>query len=125
MNEPVYLRLSILELSELTMYGFLYDYVKPWKPNYVTWFTVYKKMDDIYIEFAKDVETRFDTSNYELDRSLPKGEGKKVIGVVNDELGGKIMEDFFGLRAKTYSFLVNDCSEGSKSRKQVGHKKKN
>ena len=29
MNEPVYLRLSILELSELTMYEFLYDYVKP------------------------------------------------------------------------------------------------
>ena len=82
-------------------------------------------MDDIYIKFAKDVETRFDTSNYELDRSLPKGEGKKVIGVVNDGLGGKIMEDFFGLRAKTYSFFGNDCSEGSKSRKQVGHKKKN
>ena len=33
-------------------------------------------MDDIYIEFAKDVEIRLNTFNYELDRSLPKGEGK-------------------------------------------------
>ena len=40
-------------------------------------FTVYKKTDDIYTDIAKDVETRFDTSNYELDRPLPKGKNKK------------------------------------------------
>ena len=125
MNEPFYLGLSILELGKLAMYEFSCDYVKPWRSSYVTCFIVYIKMDDIYIEFAKDVETRLNNFNYELDRSLPKGKGKKVIGVVNDELGGKIMEEFFGLRAKTYIFLVDDSSEDSKSRKQVGHKKKN
>ena len=49
----------------------------------------------------QDVET-FDTSNYELERPLPKGKYIKVIGLMRDELGGKIMTKFVGLRAKTY-----------------------
>ena len=36
-------------------------------------FIVYIKTDDIYKETVEDVETRFDTSNYELDRPLLKG----------------------------------------------------
>ena len=43
----------------------------------------------------------FDTLNYELDGPLPKGKGKKVTGLMIDELGGKIMTEFVGLRAKT------------------------
>ena len=65
--------------------------------------TLYIKIDDTYKDIAEDVETRFDTSNYELDRSLPNRKNKKVIGLMKDELGGKIMTTFFGLRAKTYS----------------------
>ena len=52
---------------------------------------VYIKADDIYKEIAEDVETRFDISNYELDRPLPTGENKRVIGLMKDELGRKIM----------------------------------
>ena len=44
-------------------------------------FTVYIKTDDIYKDIAEDVETRFDTSNYQLERPLPKGKNKKVIGL--------------------------------------------
>ena len=40
-------------------------------------FIVFIKMDDIYKDIAEDYETRFDTSNYELDRLLPKGKNKK------------------------------------------------
>ena len=40
-------------------------------------FIVYIKTCDIYKDIAKDIETRFDTSNYELDRPLPKGKNKK------------------------------------------------
>ena len=47
-------------------------------------FVVYIKTDDIYKYIVEDVETRFDTSNYELDRPLPKG-GEKVIGLMKDE----------------------------------------
>ena len=52
-----------------------------------------------------NVENRFDTSNYELDRPLPGRENKRLIGLTKDELVGKIMTKFVGLRAKTYSYL--------------------
>ena len=43
------------------------------------------KTEDIYKYIAEDVETRFDTSNFELDRPLPKGKNKKIIGLIKDE----------------------------------------
>ena len=63
-------------------------------------FIVYIKTYDIYRDIAEDVQTRFDTSNYELGRPLPKEKNKKLIGLMKDELGGKIMIEFFRLRAK-------------------------
>ena len=66
-------------------------------------FIVYIKTDGIYKDIAEDVETRFDTSNYELDKPLPKGKNEKVIGLMKDELGRKIMTTFVGLRANTCS----------------------
>ena len=123
MNKPVHLGLSILELSKILMYEFWYDYVKPKYGEKVKLcymdtdsFIVYIKTDDIYKDIAEDVETRFDTSNYELDRPLPKGKNKKVIGLMKDELGGKIMTKFVGLRAKTYSYLIDDGSEDKKAK---------
>ena len=87
MSKPVHLGLSILDLSEILMHEFCYDYVKPKYGEKVNLcymdthsFIVYIKTDDIYKEIAEDVETKFDTSNYELDRPLPKGKNKKVIG---------------------------------------------
>ena len=63
------------------------------KQNYVTWirnsFIVYIKTEDIYVGIAKDAETRFDTSNYELERSLPVAETIKLIGLMKDKLGVK------------------------------------
>ena len=55
-------------------------------------FIVYIKIGVIYKDIAEDVETRFYTSNYKLDRPLPKGKNKKVIGLIKDELGGQIMK---------------------------------
>ena len=77
MNKPVYLDLSILELSKIAMYNFWYDYVKPQycqkvKLCYMDTYTVYIKTDYIDKDIAQDVETRFDTSNYDLDRTLSK-----------------------------------------------------
>ena len=62
-------------------------------------FIVYLKTDDIYKDIAEDVKTRFDTSNYELecnfiDRVLLKGKNKKLIGLMRDELRGKIITKF-------------------------------
>ena len=79
-NKPDYFGLSILELSKILMHEFWYDYLKPQyeekeKLCYVDTdsFIVYIKTGGIYKDIAKDVETRFDTSNYELDMLLPKG----------------------------------------------------
>ena len=122
MNKPVYLELSILELSKILLYKFWYDYVKA-KYNekaklcYMDTdsFIVYIKTDDFYKDIAEDVETRFDTSNYELEcNSIDRGKSKKVIGLMKDELGGKIMATFVGLRAKAYRYLIDDCSEDKK-----------
>ena len=77
-------------------------------------FIVYIKTNDIYKYIAEDVETRFDTSNYELDRPLPKGRNKNVIGLMKDKLSGKIMAKFVGLRSKTCSYLIDDYSEDKK-----------
>ena len=40
-------------------------------------FIVYLKRDDIYKDIAKDIKTRFDTSNFEIGRPLRKGKNKK------------------------------------------------
>ena len=120
MNKPVHLRLSTLKLSKILTYEFWYDYVKPkfgekLKLCYMDTgsFIVYIKTEDIQKDIAEDVETRFDTSNYEfkcnsIDRPLPKAKNKKVIGLMKDELSLKIMTKFVGLRAKTYSHLKDD-----------------
>ena len=79
-------------------------------------FIIHIKTDDIYKDIEEDVETRFDTSSYELDRPLPKGKNKNVIGLMKDELGAKTMTKFVGLRAKTYSYLIDDSSEDKKAK---------
>ena len=107
MNKPVFLGLSILDLSKIVMYVFWYDYVKPKYGENAHFcymdterFIVHLKTDDIYKDIAKDVETRFDTWSFDLDRPLPNGKNKTVIGLIKDELGGEIMKGFIGLRAK-------------------------
>ena len=58
----------------------------------------YIKTADTYSDNAKDIERRFDTSNFELDRLLPKMKNEKVIELMKDELGGKTMTAFAALR---------------------------
>ena len=79
-------------------------------------FIVHVKADDIYKDIAEDVETKFHTSNFEMDRWLPKGKNERVIGIMKDELSGQIMKEFFGLRAKTYSYLKDNNDEDKKSK---------
>ena len=60
------------------------------------------KTEDFYKDIANDVEKRFDTSNYEVDRPLPRGKNKKLIGLMKDEFGGRVIMEFVALRPKTY-----------------------
>ena len=62
-------------------------------------FIVHVKKDDKYKDIAEDVETRFDTSNFKLGRSLPKGKSKYIIKLMKKELGRKILKEFGRSRA--------------------------
>ena len=65
---------------------------------------------------ANDVEKRFDTSNYEINRPLPTGKNKKVIGLLKDEVGDQMIMEFVTLRPKTYSYLTDDGKEDKKAK---------
>ena len=71
-------------------------------------FIINIKTEDFYKGIADNVEKRFDTTNYIEDRPLPTVKNTKVIGLMKDELGGKIMTKFVALRPKTYSYLMDD-----------------
>ena len=123
MNKPIYLRLSILEISKILMYEFWHDYMKPKYNSNVKLcyidtdsFIMNIKTNDFYKNIASDFENRSDTSNYEANRPLPTGKNKKVIGLMKDELGGKIITEFVTLRPKTYSFLTDDGKEDKKAK---------
>ena len=74
------------------------------------------KTNDFFEDITNDVEIRFDTSNYEVNRPLPMGKNNKIIGLMNDELGGKIITEFVTLRPKTYSYLNDDGKEDKKAK---------
>ena len=125
MNKPKYLGLSILDISKTLMYEFRYDYMKPkYNDNIKLYymdtdsFIMNIKTEYFYKDIANDVDKRFDTSNYEVNRNrpLPMGKNKKAIGLMKDELGGKIIMEFVTLRPKTYSYLINDCKEDKKAK---------
>ena len=125
MNKPIYLDLSILEISETLMYEFWYDYMKPKYNNDVKLhymvtdsFIMNIKTNDFCKDIANDVENRFDTSNYEVNRPLPAGKNKKLIGLMKDELRGNIITEFVTLRPKTYSFLTDDGKEDKRLKEQ-------
>ena len=80
----------------------------------------------IYKDIAEDVHNRFDASSYEVDRLLPMGKNKKVIGLMKDALGGQIMKTFAGFRPKIYSYLKdsNDKCKKAKGTKKCVLKRK-
>ena len=134
MKKPIYLGLSILEISKILMYEFWYNYMKPKYNDNVRLcymdmdsFVMHIKTNDFYKDIASDVENRFDTSNYEANtsetialacRPLPTGKNKKVICLMKDELGGKIITEFVTLRPKTYSILTDDGKEDKRLKEQ-------
>lgn len=64
---------------------------------------------------AGDVETRFDTSNYEIDIPLLIGKNNNVIGLMKDGLGERVMKEFIALRPKIYRYLTYGGSIDNKA----------
>ena len=85
LNKPIYLGLSILEISKIFMYEFWYGYMKPKYNDNVRLcymdtdsFVMHIKANDFYKDISSDAECKFDTSNYEVKRPLPIGKIKKL-----------------------------------------------
>ena len=96
------------------MYEFWYDYIEPkYQTNTNLCYMdtekciIHKETEDFYKDIADDLRKRYDTSNYKIDRQLPKEMNKKVIGFMKDELVGKIITEFVALRPKTYFYLID------------------
>ena len=83
-------------------------------------FIINIKNKDFYEDIADDVEKRPDTSNYEVNRPLLTGKKKKVIELMKDEPGGKIMRKFIAYRPITCCYLIGN---GNSNQKTKGTKK--
>ena len=128
-DKPVYLGMSILDLSKTLMYDFHYNYIKPkYGEKAKLLFTdtdslAYEiETEDFYKDISPDVKSMFDTSNYPKDNpsGIETGVNKKVIGMFKDEAGGQQITEFVGLRAKLYSYKMD---EGKEEKKCKGVKK--
>ena len=129
MNKPVYLGMSILDLSKIVMFDFHYKYIKPkYGSKAKLLFTdtdsfLYEiQTEDFYKDISGDVKDRFDTSDYPEGHpsGIPTGVNKKVLGMFKDEAAGKIIKEFVGLRAKLYSYKMD---EGKENKRCKGIKK--
>ena len=127
-NKPVYLGMCILDLSKTLMYDFHYNYIKrKYGDKAKLLFTdtdslMYEiQTKDFYKDINADVKHRFDTSDYPPNHpsSIPSG-FNKVLGMFKDEVGGKVIDKFVGLRAKLYPYKM---FEGEESKKCKGVKK--
>ena len=128
-NKPVYVGQAILDLSKTLMFDFHYNYIKPkYGTKAELLFTdtdslMYQiQTEDFYKDISADIKTKFDTSDYPKDHpsGILTGENKKVIGMFKDEVAGKQITHFIGLRPKLYSFKIE---EGKNIKKCKGIKK--
>ena len=121
--------MCILDLSKTLMYDFHYNYIKRkygGKAKLLSTDTeslMYEiETEDFYKDISADVKDRFDTSDYPSDHpsGIPSRFNKKGLGMFKGEVGGKVIDEFVGLRAKLYSYKM---FEGDESKKCKGVKK--
>ena len=106
LKKPIYLGMSILDLSKTLMYDFHYNHIKKkYGDRAQLLFTDTDSLcydiqtEDFYNDIRNDVPSMYDTSAYPADHpaGLPRM-NKKVIGFMKDEVGGRQIEEFVGLR---------------------------
>ena len=120
--------MCILDLSKTLMYDFHYNYIQSkYGEKASLLFTdtdslAYEiQTEDFYRDINPDVESKFDTSNFPPSHpsGIIAGKNKKVVGMFKDEAGGKIIEEFVGLRAKLYSYKMFESKKEEKKCKGV------
>ena len=125
MTKPIYLGISILDISKTLMYEFWCDYIKPkYGDRAKSCYTDTDSLaidiitEDFFEDISGDVKRWFNTSNYDENdkRPLLIGQSEKVPGPFKDELEGKIIVEVVALRPKTWACLMDDGSEYKKSK---------
>ncbi|XP_065640568.1 uncharacterized protein LOC136073127 [Hydra vulgaris] len=106
-------------LSKTLMHEFHYTYIKSkYRDRAKLLYTdtdslIYEiKTKDFYTDIANDIESKFDTSEFDKNHPAVRngfkvGVNKKVLGVFKEDSGGKIIIEFIGLRSKLYSFKID------------------
>ena len=119
-NKPVYVGQAILDLSKTLMFDFHYNYIREkYQDKAELLFTDTDSLmyqiytDDFYQDIAPDIKTKFDTSDYDPNHKsgILTGVNKKVIGMFKDEVAGKQITHFVGLRPKLYTLKIEDTQE--------------
>ena len=126
LNRPVYVGMSILDLSKTLMYDFYYNQMKAQYGSCVT--LLYTDTDSLLLEIQTDdvyqdmamSANLYDTSDYPRDHPLHSTVNKKVLGKMKDECAGRPIAEYVGLRSKMYSILE---ASGGNIKKAKGVKK--
>ena len=120
LNKPIYVGFTVLELSKTVMYDWHYNYFKK-KFDCNLLFTdsdslmhEIKSNEDVYEKIYAD-KNLFDFSDYSKDSKFFVASNKKVIGKMKDEMGGKVIFEFVGLKSKMYSILTVDDEEKTRA----------
>ena len=124
LNKPIYIGFCILDKSKLKMYNMHYKVIlELFGEDAILLFTDTDSL--MYLFFTKNmykdmqrIKRKFDTSNFPQDHFLFSNEGKKEVGLFKDEMGGKPIFQFVGLRPKLYSVLLEN-EENKKAAKGV------
>jgi hypothetical protein len=126
LNRPIYVGMSILDLSKSLMYDFYYNQMKAQYGDRAE--LLYTdtdsllleiQMEDVYSDMSEH-QSLYDTSEYPEDHPLHSKVNKKVLGKMKDECAGRVIEEYVGLRPKMYSILE---ASGSCIKKAKGVKK--
>ena len=129
LNKPIYVGLSVLDLSKHLMYNFYYNTLKKnYGDNirllYTDTDSLIVKVDteDIYADMSLNADL-YDTSNYSPGHPLFSTANKKIIGKFKDELGGQLLTEFIGIRPKMYSYVGEESGKRAKGVKKSVLKK--
>ena len=124
LNKPIFVGMSVLDLSKHLMYDFYYNHLKKLYTHNIRLLyidtdslIVHVQTDDLYKDMAQNLDD-YDTSNYPAGHPLFSTANKKIIGKSKDELGGQLLTEFIGIRPKMYSYVGEDSGKRAKGVKK-------
>ena len=124
-NKPTYLGQAILDISKTLMFDFHYNFIRKKYGDKAELLFIDTdslmyliQTQDVYQDINKDINKRFNTSDYPENHpsGIKTGVNKKEIGKFKDEVDGRQISHFVGLRSKLYSFNIEDKGEIRKAK---------